>query len=759
MIKEMMKKYRKIRLAGKLRLLCVLLGAVLLLPMPRAAAIEPAPAHPQIILEDKQVPEELQASAAEKNRKDSGKEAGNGQAAVPEADITAVDYAAGGAAKEKSQSRELFQVWRPVYTGGKPWLNYSIADQNFPKEAPRLQDDFYTSVNYYWLQDWIVNRDVSSFDNFSDVLGDVDINLARLLESPLALDHDSAITQKVYRMVKNWDARDKQGFQPLLPDLHALEAIRTLEDMDAYLLGQEVPPAGFLEPDMQVDLNDAQHYAMNILPMGFTLGDTAEYASPTAYGKRLKKANNEAIRQLLQLAGYDAAAAERKLAAMYRVEYALAGSVHTRQEQASPGYLKSINNPVTRAELQKMAGAYPILRLLDKYGLGQAERLNVPEPAYLRALAAYYTPEHVQDMKDALIANRVLENMENLNAAANDVAMGYHAALNGHKVHLPDWVTGVEYVKRVLPGPLSNMYAENYCTKEQKKEIEAMAAEVCGYYKDMLQQEDFLSEATRQQAIEKLAKMRVRAVMPDKPQNYRDIKLNKCKNLIQVRQALLAWEIRQIQQRINGEVVEEWLPCFTVNATYSPGDNSLNIPAGILNGVFYQDDFSYEEKLGGIGMIIGHEITHGFDTTGAQFDAAGNMANWWSQEDKAAFQAKAQAVADYLSGITVFDQLSCNGEVEKTEVIADLGGMKCMLAMGARRPDFDYKKFFQHYAALWRSVYTRENAEQQVRTDEHPLDYLRVNVCVQQFPEFYAAYGIGPGDRMYLAPEKRIGLW
>lgn len=787
MLKKILKKYGKLARLGQLRLAWGLVAALLLLPMSGAEAIarshnlglqqaqgiyadiESTPAHPQVILDDKQLPDSLQKPEIDKKDKDSDKqhkdETGNqpNTSDTDEADITAEDYVPAGGQKaepeHEGKSSDLFKVWRPLYTGGKPWLNYSIADQTFPREAPKLQDDFYTNINYYWLQDWIVNKDVNGFDNFSDVLGDVDINLARLLESPMVFDHDSSITQKVYRMVKDWDARDKQGFQPLMPDLRALESIQTMADMDAYLLGETVPPAGFLEPDMQVDLNDAKHYAMNILPMGFTLGDTAEYTSLTAYGKRLKKANNTAIRQLLQLAGYGEAEAEKKLAAMYRVEYALAGSVHTRQEQAGPNYLKSINNPVTRAELQEMAGAYPIMQLLDKYGLGQAERFNVPEPAYLKALAAYYRPEHLQDMKDALVANRVLENMENLNAAANDVAIGHYAALNGRKVHLPDWVTAVEYVKRVLPGPLSNMYAENYCTKEQKKEIQDIVADVCSYYKEMLQQEDFLSESTREKAIEKLDKMRVRAVMPDKPQNYRDIKLNKCKNLIQVRQALLQWEIRRIQQQINGPVTEEWTPCFTVNASYSPTDNSLNIPAGILNGIFYQDDYSYEEKLGGIGIIIGHEITHGFDTTGAQFDAEGNMANWWSEEDKAAFEARAEKVAAYLDGITVFDQLNCNGEVEKTEVIADLGGMKCMLAMGAKRPDFDYKKFFQHYATLWRSVCTRENAEQQVRIDEHPLDYLRVNICVQQFPEFYTAYHIQPEDNMYLAPEKRIGLW
>ncbi|MBP3231930.1 MAG: M13 family metallopeptidase [Anaerovibrio sp.] len=660
---------------------------------------------------------------------------------------------------DEETSQRYIGVTTPLAAGGNPWMDVSVIDTKHQRPTFPLEDNFYAASNHDWLVEVDSQGIKSRYDVFDDVNGDVNIKLARLLEDRSYISHDSSICQKVYDMVKNWNRRDKIGLAPLKAEVDAIEAIQTLEDMDKYLIGEEVPASGLIEPNMETDLNDSSRYVISINPMGLTLGDSAEYQKLTALGKRTKKANDTAAKKMLLLLRYDESSVKQKVDAMYRLEYALAGKIHTQEEMSKTDYVKRVNNPVTLAQLAEMAGRYPIVALLDKYGLSKAQRFTVPNIEYIRAVAEYYNEAHLQEMKDTLIAYRMLENLELLNSAANDIAMERNMTIRGFRGNAPDWFRGVEYVKHVLPGPLSNLYAEAYCSREMKKDIEGIIGDVCSYYKTMLRNEPFLSAAVKEEAIAKLDNITVRACMPDKAKSWKNIKLNKCKNLMEVNKALLKWEISEIVRKINEPVELEWTPSYTVNANYKMTDNSINIPAGILNGVFYQSDFSYEEKLGGIGMIIAHEITHGFDTNGAQFDERGNVNNWWTPEDKAEFEKKAARVVDYFNNITVYEGLHCNGEINKTEAIADMGGMKCMLSMAKKKPGFDYKKFFSHYASLWRCVYTRKYGEELVRTDVHPLPYLRVNFCVQQFDEFYDAYGIKPGAKMYLPKEERILVW
>ena len=181
-----------------------------------------------------------------------------------------------------------------------------------------------------------------------------------------------------------------------------------------------------------------------------------------------------------------------------------------------------------------------------------------------------------------------------------------------------------------------------------------------------------------------------------------------------------------------------------VNAFYEPKENSINIMAGILNGEIYNEDMSYEQMLGGIGTVIGHEISHAFDTDGAQFDRDGVVSNWWTDEDYAAFRARAAKLAAWYDGFIPYEGVAYPGKQVQGEVIADMGGVKCMLGIAARREDFDYDAYY--LLAV-------------ISMDVHPLNYMRVNATLAQFDEFAGCYGIRPGDGMYIAPEDRVAVW
>ena len=217
----------------------------------------------------------------------------------------------------------------------------------------------------------------------------------------------------------------------------------------------------------------------------------------------------------------------------------------------------------------------------------------------------------------------------------------------------------------------------------------------------------------------------------------------------------------QIQKKKNQQVDPEiWIAGVTdANAYYNPMDNSINIIGGILGAPFYMEDMTLEEKLGGIGMIIGHEISHAFDSTGSQFDADGNMVNWWTEEDQTAFSERTGKVAAWFDQVIPYEGGTYSGIIVQNEAIADMAGVKCMLRIAQDEENFDYDVFFRSVADIWRNASTKEMIQMQASMDSHPLAYLRVNATVMQFPEFYQTYEVKEGDGMYLAEENRFSVW
>ena len=233
---------------------------------------------------------------------------------------------------DEETSQRYIGVTTPLAAGGNPWMDVNVIDTKHQRPTFPLEDNFYAASNHDWLVEVDSQGIKSRYDVFDDVNGDVNIKLARLLEDRSYISHDSSICQKVYDMVKNWNRRDKIGLAPLKAEVDAIEAIQTLEDMDKYLIGEEVPASGLIEPNMETDLNDSSRYVISINPMGLTLGDSAEYQKLTALGKRTKKANDTAAKKMLLLLRYDESSVKQKVDAMYRLEYALAGKFIPRRK-------------------------------------------------------------------------------------------------------------------------------------------------------------------------------------------------------------------------------------------------------------------------------------------------------------------------------------------------------------------------------------------------------------------------------------------
>ena len=248
---------------------------------------------------------------------------------------------------------------------------------------------------------------------------------------------------------------------------------------------------------------------------------------------------------------------------------------------------------------------------------------------------------------------------------------------------------------------------------------------------------------------------------PEKWYDFSSISLDGL-SYYECRKAIKEFSQKKEQGYVNSQVDQElWngINILDTNAFYNPQNNSINIVLGILGNELYNDDMSPEEMAGGIGFVIAHEISHAFDTSGAQFDAYGNYADWWTPEDYEAFGLRAQKMAAYYDNIIAFEGMNVSGTNVVSEAIADSAGMKCILSIAKQKENFDYDAFFRQYASVQKRISSREFEYKCLMQDSHPLGYLRTNVTLQQFDEFLEEYDIGPEDNMYLAPEDRILVW
>ena len=288
------------------------------------------------------------------------------------------------------------------------------------------------------------------------------------------------------------------------------------------------------------------------------------------------------------------------------------------------------------------------------------------------------------------------------------------------------------------------------------------------YYREMLENDvDWLSDQTKEKAIEKLDCMRVNAVYPDTLEDWSDLNfegLEEGGSLLEAKAAIERFKVKKEAEKLNMTADpyawnQMMLPASTVNAAYTPYNNTINIQAGILNGEIYNENMSYEQKLGGIGMVIGHEISHAFDTNGAEYDKDGAKKNWWTDEDRAAFDKRVAKLIAWYDGFIPAEGMSYSGDRVKTEAIADMTGMKCLLYIARQTEGFDYDAFFRQYAKLWRDQSTPESMKEHILMDPHPVHYLRINATLAQFDDFDDFYGIKEGDGMYLSPEDRVAVW
>ncbi len=646
-----------------------------------------------------------------------------------------------------------------------PWLNSNVTGAiKDAKYSPALKDDFYVTVNRDWLMNATLKPGYPRTGAFMELQDTIDERLKGMMTDATISGHDAELVRRLYALWLDWNSRNAEGLADLDKQAGRIMSVKTLDELNAYFMEEETLYSGEMLAGFGLgrDNKNSESHNLELSSTGLSLGDSAEYRKRTANGDRTKKMHDGIVSYMLRRLGYTEEFARNILGSSYRFEEKIAAHEMTLQELYAPSAIDKMYNPITMDELREKSPVFPFADIIAAHN-AVSDLMNLQEPEWLKALNELYTESNLEDMKAYLLANLVKGYITITDEAAYREYQRLSRERLGISESKQDIDLAVDFVHGNLSVPVSRIYVERYVPESAKKEVEDIIRQTVKYYRSMLESEEWLSESTRKKAVEKLDAMRLNSAYPEKWVDFSEYEISDVMSLYEAVKSLKKYKVqRYFYDRLNTKVDHDlWInDVVVVNAYYQPSENSINIIAGIMGGDFYRPEMSYEEKLGGLGMVIGHEISHAFDTRGAQFGKTGNVESWWTDDDRANFTKRADRLIKYIDTFRVDDSGEhYNGALVQTETIADMAGVKAMLGIAEGMKDFDYDKFFRQYARIWKMIQTREMSDMRIKTDVHALPYIRVNAIVQQYEEFFRTYGIKDGDNMYLSPENRVAVW
>lgn len=667
--------------------------------------------------------------------------------------------------ESKTESKTEESDYLGKGTVGSKWYASSIEGAITKGTETSLKDDYFTAANQEYLTGLTIDDGYTSAGVFQDASKIMVQRTLELLQKENPESHDGELVSSFYELATDWEGRNEVGLEPILASVERIHSLSSIDEIAEYerSLDDAFFP-GLANYGVEISMFDSNYYDVGIDSTSLFLGDPGEYSEQSENGALDEAYCSKVVHYMLGKLGFSQEEADEIWAGCKTFETEIAKHMLTLEDSYADDIFDRIMNKYTLEELREIQGNYPLVEILEAFGLGGSDVYNLSEPEWLSALSELYTEENVGIIKDYFLAHYVADVATELDQETRDAVAEYQHERYGITGNKTEEERGLNVVNLYLSKPLDYVYIDAYCSAQERQEVIDMVQEFKAYYHQMLEQEDWLSEETKQRAIDKLENITIRACYSDVREDYSGLEFaSKAEggSYMEALQAVLNYQLSLKQAKINQKVDRDLWEMSTreVNAYYYPLDNSINILCGILVGAFSMDQ-SYEAVLATVGGTIGHEISHAFDTSGAQFDQDGNYTNWWKDEDYAAFNERADRLVEYMNQIIPYEGAQAvNGEMQKGEMIADLGGIKACLMIAQDADEFNYDEFFRAVARSWAGITTKNMVLLQMQSDSHPLDNLRVNIQLQHCDEFLETYDIQPGDGMYLAPEDRVNVW
>ncbi|HLZ76558.1 M13 family metallopeptidase [Phenylobacterium sp.] len=632
--------------------------------------------------------------------------------------------------------------------------------------------DFFQYANGAYEKSLTIPSDRASFGSF-DALNDLSqARLHALLEKTAAdtsassgATGEQAKVGALYRSFMDEAAVNALGAKPMAADLAAIKAEKTKADV-ARGMGhaQKVFGGSVFAASVQVDGKDPDHYAVYLNQAGLGLPDR-DYYLEKSFAKQ-KAAYEAYVARLLTLAKWPNPAASAK--AIVEMETQIAQASWTRAEQRDDN---KMYNAYETAKLGELAPGFDWPAFMDGAGLSKATRVVAQENTAFPKIAAVFAKTPIATLKAWQAFTLADQAAPYLSQPFIDARFDFRGkALAGQPAQRPRWKRGVQLVDTQIGEALGKVYVAAYFPPESKAKMLGLVGDIRTAMKGRIERLDWMTAPTKAKALEKLSQFTVKIGYPDKWRDYSALTIKADDLYGNVNRAsTFDWDFRV--GRLGGPVDRsEWgMTPSTINAYYNPTGNEIVFPAAILAPPFFDPDGDMAVNYGAIGGVIGHETTHGFDDQGRHYDGTGRLTDWWTAEDAAKFQAETVKLGKQYSAFEVLPGAKINGDLTMGENIADLGGLLLALDAyhtslhGAPAPIIDGltgdQRVFLGWAQVWRAK-TRDDAlRQQLVSDPHSPERARVDVPMRNVDAFYAAFGLKPGDAMYLAPGDRVRIW
>lgn len=640
-------------------------------------------------------------------------------------------------------------------------------------------DNFFKFVNGKWVDETEIPADRTRWGSFDELRQRTDEDALAILNEAVAdkkLDpkSDQAKAVNLYKTIMDTVTRNKQGIAPLKPYLTKINAVKNVKDLQALMIEMEpVGGVGFLGAGVGTDAKNSNRNVVTVGLGSLGLPDRDYYVSDEADSKEKREKYELHVAKMLQYLGEKPADAKKNAAKILALEIAMAKPRLDRVERRDR---RKTYNPMTIADLQKLTPSINWNTYLTGIGLPKLDSVIVSQPKYMTAIEDVFKQNKVEDWKEYMKWTLLNKSSGTLSTEIETANWEFYGkTLTGAIKQRPRNERALQTINGSVGEALGKLYVAKKFPPEAKAKAEKMIKNVFLAFENRINKLPWMTKATKASAIEKLHKSRIKIGYPDKWKDYSALTIvgpEKGGTYFDNMKNLARWSYKEDIEKLNKPVdKDEWfMSPQTVNAYYNPSYNEIVFPAAILQPPFY--DYKADEAVnyGGIGAVIGHEISHGFDDSGSRYNADGNLVNWWSDEDLKQFTGLGGSLADQYSALQPLPGIYVDGKFTLGENIGDLGGVNAAYdglqlylkengtpgLIDGYTPE---QRFFISWATIWRTKARDEAIKNQVKTDPHSPGMYRAYVPLQNVDAFYQAFGIKKGDGMYVEPEKRVKIW
>ena len=637
--------------------------------------------------------------------------------------------------------------------------------------------DFYEYACGGWMKKHPLPAAYSRYGSFDKLGEDNNKRINGILTDLLNNTYEQGtIEQKLsdlYKLAMDSVRREREGVEPVMPLLKQMEQTKTVQKLfDLHLTMAPYSGSLFFGSYIGADEKNATQNILSISQGGITLGQKEYYLDNDEATAKIREAYKLHIVRMFQLFGFKKAVANKKMKNIMKVETALAKVSKSRTELRDP---IANYNKMTLAEFNSKYPHLQLERQMNAKGIESRyiQEMIVGQPSFMEGADLVFSRLSDAEMRDYMEWRLINSSADYLNEEVAEADFDFFGrTMSGRKENHPRWRRATNQVQSVMGEALGRIYVEKYFPASSKERMKELVHNLQIALGERIAAQDWMDDSTKVNALLKLSTFYVKIGYPDKWTDLSKLTIDPSKSYIEnMRQCRLFWNQWQIEHTAGKPVDrDDWyMTPQTVNAYYNPTTNEICFPAGILQVPFFDATADDAFNYGAIGVVIGHEMTHGFDDQGRRFDKDGNMHDWWKESDAQNFITRTDKYADFFSAIKVLPDLNGNGRLTLGENLADHGGLQVAFAAFKNAtklnplPVIDgltpEQRFFLAYAGVWAGNITEAEIRNRTKSDPHSLGRWRVNGALPHIDAWYDALGIKEGDEMYIPKEKRLSLW